>query len=58
METPAFRHGEEMPPPSFGLVSIFTLTPFSKLYNIGKALHLVEKRLAVPYQLRIKGCRE
>jgi hypothetical protein len=30
METPAFTHGEEMPPPSFGLVSIFTLTPFSK----------------------------
>jgi hypothetical protein len=39
METPAFTHGEEMPPPSFGLVSIFTLTPFSKWYHIGKALH-------------------
>jgi hypothetical protein len=58
METPAFTHGEEMPPPSFGLVSIFTLTPFSKWYHIGKALHLVEKPLAVLYQLRIYGCRE
>jgi hypothetical protein len=53
MESPAFTLGEGMPPPSFGLVSIFTLTPFSKWYDIGKALHLVEKRPAVLYQLRI-----
>jgi hypothetical protein len=46
MKTPAFTPGEEIPP------------PFSKWYNIGKALHFVKKRLAVPSQLRISGCRE
>ena len=56
METPCFSNGEEMPPPSFELVSIFNL---SLCYNFGKALHFFwRQQLSVPYQLRIEGCRE